>query len=234
MLSRRVTNIIRFFLDELLPPVIRDNYYFMYPFFYLAYGGKNIKQTMNFKRNVYSFSDQEYANFYSGLNSISRNRLTDLNQKCIFEINNNIETSDHSLLDVGCSSGYLLTQINKNHPEIALHGCDVIEAKVPDFVSFRSYKGKALPYSDNQFDVVTCTHTLEHIIDPYFFIQELKRVAKKKLLIVVPKQRPFFYTLDEHVNFFFYREQLTSLVNIGDSSCINCDGDWFYVARLDK
>ena len=85
-MNRRLTNSIRFVMDELIPPFIRDSKVFMYPFYYFAYRGKNLKEVMEFKTNVYTYSEKEYADFYNGLDTISRNRKTDLNQGCIDEI----------------------------------------------------------------------------------------------------------------------------------------------------
>src|SRR5690554_791568 len=78
-LNRQVTNLIRFVLDECLPPLLRDNKYFMLPLFWLAYRGRNIRETMDFKKRVLDFTPAEYQRFYMELDSISRNRLTDLN-----------------------------------------------------------------------------------------------------------------------------------------------------------
>lgn len=46
-------------MDECLPPIIIDNKYFMYPFYYYAYKGKNIKIVMNLKSLIYSLSEEE-------------------------------------------------------------------------------------------------------------------------------------------------------------------------------
>lgn len=43
--------------------------------------------------------------------------------------------------------------------------------------------GQRLPFKDNSFDVVTCIETIEHVIDPQALVTELKRVAKKFVLI---------------------------------------------------
>ena len=48
-MNRKLTNSIRFVMDELIPPFIRDSKIFMYPFFYLAYRGRNIREMMDFK-----------------------------------------------------------------------------------------------------------------------------------------------------------------------------------------
>lgn len=61
-----------------------------------------------------------------------------------------------------------------------------------------------LPFEDNSFDVVMATHTLEHVIDFEKAVKELKRITKQTLCVVVPCQRAYYYTLDEHVRFFFH------------------------------
>ena len=88
----------------------------------------------------------------------------------------------------------------------------------------------ALPGS---FDVVTCAHTLEHIVNLDRAVSELKRVARRQVIVVVPCQRWYFYTLDEHVNFFPYAESLTSVIGLKDYSCRKIRGDWLYVGRME-
>jgi len=49
----------------------------------------------------------------------------------------------------------------------------------------------SLSYGDRSFDIVLCSQVLEHVADPVRAIAELKRVAKKKLIISVPNE-PYF------------------------------------------
>ena len=49
--------------------------------------------------------------------------------------------------------------------------------------------------------MVTCHHTIEHIPNLAPAIAELKRISRKQVMIVTPRQRYYYYTLDEHVNF---------------------------------
>ena len=73
---------------------------------------------------------------------------------------------------------------------------------------------------------------MEHILDFEKAVKELKRITRKKLIIVTPCQRYFFYTLDEHVNFYPFAEKLTSVFNIEKHSCHKINGDWVYIADL--
>ena len=45
-----------------------------------------------------------------------------------------------------------------------------------------------LPYSDNEFDIVTCMETLEHLDDGTFEkgLANLRRVCREQLIITVP------------------------------------------------
>ena len=65
--------------------------------------------------------------------------------------------------------------------------------------------------------------------NPEKAISEIKRVAKRQVVIVVPKQRYFYYTLDQHVNFFPLKEKLQHLIGMDRSSCHKIWGDWVYL-----
>ena len=43
-----------------------------------------------------------------------------------------------------------------------------------------------LPFEDDEFDTVLCSHTIEHVDDPRRFYKELQRVGKKVTLVVPP------------------------------------------------
>lgn len=227
-MDRKVTNIIKFFMDECLPPIVRDTKWFMYPFFLYAYRGKNISRAMNIKSLIHSFSQEEYAEFYNSLDTISRNRETDLTQPIINEIISLLPEEECSVLDVGCGHGYLLSRILEAKPNLQLAGCDVKPPPNQDGFKFIHGSLTDLKLGAKSFDIVTCCHTLEHIVDIKTFIDELKSIARKKIIIVVPCQREFFYTLDEHINFFPYKAKLTSLIGCRRFQCKKIWGDWLF------
>jgi ubiquinone/menaquinone biosynthesis C-methylase UbiE len=232
VLNRSVTNVIRFFMDECLPAVIRDNRWFMYPFFYFAYRGRNIGEVMDFKRRVYSFTPKEYDRFYNDLNTISRNRETDLNRESLEFILRHIEPSARTLIDVGSGTGFLLQQIRTTHPDIRLIGFDIKDGDANrDAYTYVKGHIERLPFADRSFDVVTCCHTVEHLVNLDQCIAELVRIARKQIFIVTPKQRYFYYTLDEHVNFFPFKEALTSIIPLEHYTCEKVRGDWVYLGR---
>jgi SAM-dependent methyltransferase len=205
----------------------------MYPFYWVAFRGRNIKQAMNFKELVYRFSPDEYRDFYANLDTISRNRLTDLNEPSVLAILRGIPKDTKSLLDVGCGRGYLLDRVRKERPDIELTGFDVVNKLAYEGLRAVTGNAEALPFEDKSFDVVTCSHTLEHLLEPTRAVAELKRVAKRVLYVAVPCQRYYFYTLDEHVNFYPQKEILLSELGIFDAECTKIRGDWLFRAELE-
>ena len=53
--------------------------------------------------------------------------------------------------------------------------------------------GFNLPFVDGSFDIVHCSHVLEHVRDPWSFFLELKRVTKKAVVLKIPNSS--FYKL---------------------------------------
>jgi ubiquinone/menaquinone biosynthesis C-methylase UbiE len=103
---------------------------------------------------------------------------------------------------------------------------------LPD-VAFREGAAEALPFADDAFDTVVCTHMLEHVQDLPRAIAELRRVASRRLVVVVPAQRPYRYTFDLHLHFFPYPSTLLAAMGPARrNSCRNVGGDLFYVEDL--
>ncbi len=231
-MKRNITNKIRFILDEILPPFLRDNKYFMYPFFYFWFKGEKIPLMMNFKSEILKLSDNELKNIYKNLQSRARDRITDLNDKTVRKICSYLKTKSNNLIDVGCGNGYLLKKIIIKGKK---YGCDVFEKN--DFKDSKNFNYSKqdinnITFSKNFFDIVICCHTLEHIPNINRAISELKRIAKKELIIVVPKQRYNFYTLDLHIHFFPDRFSIINIIGLKKYQLFEIDGDWLYIGYI--
>lgn len=226
---------LRFFLDECIPPIIRDSRWFMYPFYYVGYRGKLLKRAMDFKRDVGQMSPAEYTDFYASIHSISRNRPTDLNKPCFNAIVKRVTAyGAGNLLDVGCGeSGHLLESLAQQTPRLYKVGTDIVPAQTSSAFSFCKSSVQALPFADKTFDIVIASHVLEHCQNLEQCVNELKRVCRDLLIVVVPKQRPYYYTIDEHIHFFFYKELLTDVLGLAQFECCNLGGDWFYCGRVE-
>jgi ubiquinone/menaquinone biosynthesis C-methylase UbiE len=226
-MNRKVTNAIRYVMDELLPPAIRDNKYFMWPFFYIWFKGKGLDIAMNFKSKVYGFTEADYEELYRNQETMARDRITDLNEPSIKHMLKKLDPEAKTLLDIGCGNGYWLSRIDRSKYDIS--ACDIKNNLRNVDCPFYEGNLEHLPFEDNQFDIVTCHHTLEHVMDLPKSIAEIKRVAKKQVVIVVPKQRYFYYTLDQHINFFPFKEILEHTVGIEKHTCEDVWGDWVYI-----
>ena len=228
-MNRTITNAIRFVMDECLPPALRDSRWFMYPFFFIWFKGKGIKTAMNFKSEIYDYTEEDYAKLYREQVSLARDRVTDLSEPSIKFMLKNLDPNSKTVLDIGCGNGYWLSRINPDNYEVA--GCDLKNNLRYVDCPFHEGHLEHLPFEDNAFDIVTCHHTIEHVINPAKAIAEIKRVARKQVIIVVPKQRYFYYTLDQHINFFPFKEKLTHLMDMDNSQCHKIWGDWVYIGK---
>ena len=235
MLNRKGTNFIRFILDELFPPILRDNYYFMYPLFFIWFKGKNVKRFMEFKSNFHKLSEEEFANYYKDYDYIS-NRKTDLNSKSIrFIIDHLDENKDIRIADIGCGDGYVLHHLQK-HGFNNIIGVDIAQKSAYENIEIINGNIEHLPFQDNSFDVVICNHTLEHVMNLEKAVQELKRIAKKKLIITIPRQKYYKYTFDLHLHFFPQISYLLKIIDLPEEQLHykNIQGDWSIVSYLNQ
>lgn len=196
-----ITNRIRSVLDS-LPLSIRDARWFMAPLFFVWFRGKNVRMAMDFKKLAPSLSDRELRELYARVTTLADNRPTDTNAEAMEFVLSRIE--GESLLDVGCGRGYFLSKL----PPMKKIGCDLMGGDV-------LASAEKLPFRTRSFDVVTCFHTLEHTLRPKDVVAELRRVARRQIIVIVPRQKRFEYTLDLHLQFFETPEALQALMGEG-------------------
>lgn len=99
-----------------------------------------------------------------------------------------------SLLDVGGAEGYKAALVREIFG-VAVRSCDLSAAASTRAKEIFNVPGEAvdianLPYEDGAFDVVLCSETLEHVVDIRAATRELIRVARKAVVITVPKESP--------------------------------------------
>lgn len=228
IISRDVTRIIHFCLDQLLPPALRDSSWLMKPLMKLALG-KKAAYFLDFKDKAHTLTEEEFAAIYRETSGIL-GRETDLNKKCIETILSESLTGD--ILEAGCGTGYLCRLIAQKNPSARIAGIDINPPQNGAAnLSFMAGSVENIPYPDKSFDTVICTHTLEHVRDLPRALSELRRIVRRKLVIVVPRQRPYRFTFDLHLHFFpllsdiLFRFQPAKDVN---HTCKELDGDWYY------
>ncbi|MDZ7832240.1 MAG: class I SAM-dependent methyltransferase [Desulfobacterales bacterium] len=227
MLNRNITNHFNWILDNLIPPVMRDNKLLVRLCFWLLFGDK-AKYFMEFKNKAPHLSQEEYKFYYNLLSDKHIKRKTDLNQQCIDRILSNI--IGESTLDVGCGKGFL-SMAMANRMNMRVVGIDL---HIPEHLTqhsnplFIEDNIEELPLKDSSFDNVVCTHTIEHLLNPEKTIKEIRRVAKKKIIIIVPRQREYRYTFDLHIHFFPYIFSLQKLMKNEYATCEIIGNDIYY------
>ena len=90
-----------------------------------------------------------------------------------------------SMLGFGCGSDIHLLAVSRylaSRKKIHLTCVDVIKRKIED-ADFIKYEGGRLPFKDNQFDVVVASIALHHTDNPDFYLQEIIRVSKDRIII---------------------------------------------------
>lgn len=229
-MKRESTNRIRYVLEELLPPALRDSPPMRWLF--RLYWGDLVDRLEAFRSHAHDVSDEDYAQIYADLPRIQQG--TDNSEACIEAIVG--FTLPGEVVDVGCGTGELLSRLGQSAvaDALTLTGVDIhvdedTRTAFPG-VSFEESKVEALPFADDAFDTVICTHVLEHILDIRAAVAELRRVCRGRLIIVVPKEREHRFTFNPHLHFFPYRHSfLKHMLPVpGDAICRQIGRDFFY------
>jgi len=223
---------ISLFLDKLLPPIIRNNRFFMYPLFYVWFKGSNVSKLMDFKKVFHTLSEEEFIHYYHIYDSIT-GRESDLNDSSLSFVMQQLgERKDIKIAEIGCGNGFLLKKI-KALGYTNIVGSDIVENSFEkEGIKFVQGNIEKLPFDDNEFDITICNNTLEHVVDVRTAVAELKRITKNKLIVTVPCQQYNRYTFDLHIHFFPQKSFLLNLMRIEKSSCVYNGGDWSYVGHL--
>jgi SAM-dependent methyltransferase len=101
------------------------------------------------------------------------------------------------VLDAGCGEGIVAGWLSGALPDSALTGVDARPEAIAEF--WRRNPGLeaeigdlyALPFGDDEFDLVLAIEVLEHLDRPRAALRELVRVSARSLILTVPHE-PFF------------------------------------------
>jgi SAM-dependent methyltransferase len=201
-MRREQSNQIRFILEELLPPIVRDTALFKFAAS-LAWG-KHIATLAEFRKSAPFLTAEQYSELYRTHPRVHEE--TDNSRACLERIA--ADALGSSICDVGCGTGALLHHVREHSGKTfnAMVGVDIVAPGKPVGAGIEFVSGwvESLPFPDQSFDTVVCTHVIEHILDYRDAIAELRRIARRRLIIVVPREREGIYTFNPHFNFFPY------------------------------
>jgi SAM-dependent methyltransferase len=138
--------------------------------------------------------------------------------------------TDAVILEIGCSSGFLIRDLVKSFPESLVLGADVV--KEPLYKLARDFPGVPLirfdllkcPLPDQSVDVLVMLNVLEHIADDVTALQNAFKLLKSggSLIIEVPAG-PYLYDAYDaelhHFRRYSATELKTKLTDAGFSVC---------------
>jgi SAM-dependent methyltransferase len=226
-MNREATNRIRFILEDILPPVLRDSGLFRAAA-KLAWG-EHIGRLASFRERAPFLSAQEYEALYRDHPRVHEG--TDNSRACVEQIIR--DTVGASVCDVGCGTGVLLKKLRDARSGLErLTGVDFVvdDSAAIENVEYVAARIESLPFADRTFDTVICTHVIEHVLEYREAIAELRRIAAKRLIIVVPREREYRYSFNPHFNFFPYTHSFLRAVHPVPEhfTCVDIGRDIYY------
>jgi 2-polyprenyl-3-methyl-5-hydroxy-6-metoxy-1,4-benzoquinol methylase len=106
------------------------------------------------------------------------------------------QAAPDSILDVGCGEGVLTAQWADRLGDRRIVGIDLEDPKLkaeweqrrrPN-LEYRVEDATHLSFADGEFDMATAIEVLEHVPDPERTVSEMARVAKRWVLVSVPRE----------------------------------------------
>jgi SAM-dependent methyltransferase len=204
---------------------------------------------VDWRKKFRSLSDDEWKQAYD---AAWRHRKNDCVEETDVALFIGGAAGCRSVLDVGCGigtlamamaeQGYQVTGVDVS-PEalrIAARRAGERNLKIEWVEGFAEH----LPFADKAVDCITCAHTLEHVKDLDETVREFIRVARKKILVLTPKQRFKMYMDNYHTQFFDSKDKLVEVFGLSRFECLEVDcmdhqnefqgKAWFYTGSLDS
>jgi len=106
------------------------------------------------------------------------------------------QAAPESVLDVGCGEGVLTHQWATQLGDKRIVGIDLDDEKLKaEWVTrqrpnleYRTMAAEHMPFADGEFDMACAIEVLEHVPDPAHTVAEMARVARRHLLVSVPRE----------------------------------------------
>ena len=205
-MSRRASMRLNDALDRWVPPALRDSWIFARAARSM-YGDLPIPID-ELKERAFTLSPDEYGDFYRSLQTRFEQGDTDLTPASLDAVVASV--LGQSVLDVACGKGYLASVLASDHRVV---GVDVALATGDRAIRHRGAilceaNIEQLPFRDDSFDTVVADAHARARAAPRRRARQLRHIAAKRLVVVVPGQRPYRVTFNPHIHFFPYEFSL--------------------------
>ncbi len=124
------------------------------------------------------------------------------------------------ILEIGCGTGQNLKMLKGLYPQSDFYGIDLLEkTEIPPFVQYQKadLNTSRIDYPDGFFDVVICTHVIEHLANPSLLGPDINRILTRGGLLYVEAPNwtslliPSFGFKKEQGNIFNFFDDRTHL-----------------------
>ena len=183
---------------------------------------------VDWRKNYQTMSEEEWKHAYD---MAWKNRNNDCVEETDADLILRALPAKGSVLEVGAGIGTLAIRLAKEG--FTVTGVDVSaealrraqEAALREnvMVTWREGFAESLPFGDKSFDYITCCHTLEHVKDLKKATMEFKRIARKRIIVLTPKQKFRLYAENYHTQFFERSEQLSDAFGLSRFECEEID-----------
>lgn len=148
------------------------------------------------------------------LNKISRNFT-------MYQLKKNLSAvTQPTILEIGCSSGYMLQKIQQLIPHATLIGSDVVYKPLLELskkltIPLLRFDILKCPLPDNCIDAIILLNVLEHIEDDTTTLKQIYRILKPNgVLILEVPAGPHLYDAHDRICMHFRRYKLTTLCKL--------------------
>lgn len=94
-----------------------------------------------------------------------------------------------NILEVGCGDGSLLLELGSSGLFQFVSGLEIsdsgiknaLDKNIPNLETIKKFDGYQTDYTDKHFDLVVCSHVIEHVEFPRVLMREIKRISKYQL-----------------------------------------------------
>lgn len=145
--------------------------------------GENLVKVLSYSSNTLGWND-ELTSFHE--ESAGDQHFIDRASRdhAIYQLNKNLHEKNPTILEVGCSSGYMLERIQKAMPNATLMGADVVHEpllklteRLPNVPLLR-FDMVNCPLPDQSVDAIVMLNVLEHIKEDAAALKQVFRILK--------------------------------------------------------
>lgn len=133
---------------------------------------------------------------------------------------NLVSLTKPSILEIGCSSGYMLQKLNQSFPHATLIGADVVYKPLLELskrltIPLLRFDILQCPLPDNSIDAIILLNVLEHIEDDVTTLKQIYRILKPNgVLILEVPAGPHLYDAHDRICMHFRRYKLSKLCQL--------------------